>query len=151
MISFTANANTCVESKHLSEEISDTEHIFIAKIMQTTVADKNDFSSVFTSKFKVLKIFKGNDNFSFSELSFSSLNIMLIPGHRYLVFTNNGDVGGCMNSTRDSSYPLYTPEDELLAELITDYIKTSNPINESQLCLAYGYKGEFCRKHAGVH
>ena len=148
MIHFTTNANSCIESKHLSEEISDTKHIFIAKIMQTTVADEDDFSSIFTSKFKTLKIFKGSDSFSFSELSFSSSNI-LIPGHRYLVFTNNGDIGGCMNSTQYSSYPLYTPAHELLDELITDYIKTSNPINESQLCLAYGYKKEFCNKHGG--
>lgn len=121
-----AEARTCIQSISLDEEIKSTKNIFIAKIIAARVTKENNsgFPLEFEAEFKVLEVLKGGEKLNFEYLRKDrGGSFKFIPGYRYLVFTDNGEVGGCSNGTRYSSFGKLTEEDSVLLNIIRDIVK----------------------------
>ncbi len=144
----TSTKAICAVSIKLEDEIEQTKHIFIAKITMARISkeDKSGNPIEYEAEFKVLKMIKDSIiDFKLLKTGIYENNYRFVPGFNYFIFTNDGNVGGCLNSTMNSSYPITSESEEFYIKSIQSYIKNKTAIDHKKL---YKLMREYALEHA---
>ena len=139
-------SSICAVHIELEDEIEQTKHIFIAQILSVKMVNENGkYSKNFESEFKVLKGIKHTTPITFNVIRESDDQSMFTPGKYYVIFTNNGKVTYCLNSTAmlSDGYPELFDFENYFIKSIGEYEKSKEPINKEKFHILFQkYKEE---------
>lgn len=130
----------CADHIELEDEIEQTKHIFIAQILSVKMVNENGkYSKNFESEFKVLKGIKHTTPITFNIIRESDDQSMFIPGKYYVIFTNNGKVTYCLNSTTGLSdgYPKLFDFENYFIKSIGEYVKSKEPLDKNRFNMLF--------------